>query len=171
VQNYLGLSQYLAPTPLALTTDLQGNLVSEGRGGTATDTGIGSGNVKVTSPYLLQGNPNIGLSNLFTNPYAYLTGKPSSYQVPGFAYNNPALAAAMASSGTAYSYQQVPGQVNYNNLPGEVQPSMNMTLNINALDSKSILDRAPDISAAVQAQLALGSPLSTSIQNAVFGVP
>jgi hypothetical protein len=45
-----------------------------------------------------------------------------------------------------------------------------MNVNISALDSKSVIDRAPDIAAAIQQQLRMGGSLAASLQSAVFGV-
>lgn len=170
IQNYLGYMQYLAPPKLSRTTDLQGNLVSEGKGGLASDTGINAGNLKITSPYLLQENPKPSWTNMFSNPGAYLAGKPNVYQVTP----NYSLSASDMSGTNNYSYTQVPGQILYNNLPADETPAIynkqNVTVQISAFDSKSVLDRSSDIAAAVQKELTMGNGLSMSLQSAIFGV-
>lgn len=169
IANYLGMLQYLGPAQVAMTSSLAGNMVSEGKGGGATDTGIRSSALQVTAPKMLSINPD---PSLWSQPMGYLFGsnRPSVYQTPGLPTGEFMDASSLQGS-HQHSYQNVPGQVLYNDLPGNAVPVnySHMTLNVNALDSKSVIDRAPDIAAAIQKQLQLGGSLTTSLQQAVFG--
>jgi hypothetical protein len=168
--NYLGMLQYMAPAQIARTSSLAGNMVSEGRGGLATDTGIRSNLLQVTSPYMESINPNPAW---YSQPLQYLLGsnRPSVYQAPGLPAGQFPSADSLQGS-QQYNYAGVPGQVLYNDLPGNAVPVNyhTMNVNINALDSKSVIDRAPDIAAAIQKELRFGGSLAASLQNAVFGV-
>jgi hypothetical protein len=169
--NYLGMLQYLGPAQVAMTSSLAGNMVSEGKGGGATDTGIRSSALQVTAPKMLSINPD---PSLWSQPMGYLFGsnRPSVYQTPGLPTGEFMDASSLQGS-QQYSYAGVPGQVLYNDLPGNAVPTNyggTMNININALDSKSVIDRAPDIAAAIQKQLQLGGSLAASLQSAVFGV-
>ena len=146
-------------------------MVSEGKGGGATDTGIRSNALQVTSPYMESINPNPAW---YSQPLQYLLGsnRPSVYQAPGLPAGQFPSADSLQGS-QQYNYAGVPGQVLYNDLPGNAVPTNyggTMNVNINALDSKSVIDRAPDIAAAIQKQLQLGGSLAASLQSAVFGV-
>jgi hypothetical protein len=163
INNLLGMSQYMHPATLALTTAAgTGNLVSENAYG-AQDTGIAASSIR-TSPSLIAVEGQA--------PWYSPNGKPSlGYFVPGVTANlaNSGMFGT-PPTGQAYNYAQIPGQVLYNQLPANNTPSpIQMNLNINAIDSQSILDRSPDIAAAVQKELMLGTGLGQSLQNAVFG--
>ena len=170
IANYLGMLQYMAPAQIAMTSSLAGNMVSEGKGGGATDTGIASTALKVTQPYMEQINPN---PSFWSQPGAYLLGsnRPDVTQVPGLPSGMFPSADSLGGS-QQYDYAGVPGQVLYNDLPGNAVPTNYGTMNVNisALDSKSVIDRAPDIAAAIQQQLRMGGSLAASLQSAVFGV-
>ena len=170
IANYLGMLQYMAPAQIAMTSSLRGSMVSEGKGGGATDTGIASSALQVTQPYMEQINPNPAW---YSQPLQYLLGsnRPGVTQVPGLPSGMFPSADSLGGS-QQYDYAGVPGQVLYNDLPGNAVPTNygTMNVNINALDSKSVIDRAPDIAAAIQQQLRMGGSLASSLQSAVFGV-
>lgn len=157
IANYLAANAYMSPAALDLTTTLAGNLAAEGKGGTATDSGIKANTIKVTAPTMEVINPSPAFS---------FTGKPS---VLGTLYpNSQSTIPADNYSGQQLLYSQIPGQVSYADLPGESAPP-GMTINIHALDAQSILNRSGDIAAAVQKELQLGTGLSQSLQNSIFG--
>jgi DNA polymerase III epsilon subunit-like protein len=171
IANYLGANTYLGPAQLDMTTDLQGNLVSEGKGGLASDTGIGYNALQITPPELLQYNPN---PSFLSGPWNYLFGaRPSTYQT---AQNFEAPASSYPG---AYqdNYTDVPGQVLYNDLPANATPTnfsqgsgqQQINVNVNALDSQSFMDRSADVALALQKELLMGSGVGQTIQNAVFG--
>jgi hypothetical protein len=163
ISNLLGMSQYLHPATLNMTTAAgTGNLVSENAYG-ATDTGIAASSIRVSPSMLaVEGqSPWYSLSNKPTLGFEYqpITANAANYGM----FGNP-------STGQAYSYSQVPGQVLYNQLPANSTPApMSVNLSVNAIDSQSILDRSSDIAAAVVKELYLGSGIAQTLQNSIFG--
>jgi hypothetical protein len=161
IANLLGMSQYLKPAQIDLTTALSGGLAAETKGGGVSATGISTSNLQITTPSLVMSGQA---------PWYSLTGKPTAGIItPGGAVPFSGLGASIPG-GQQYQYAQIPGQVLYGNLPANPnQATYTTNLNVNALDSQNILDRSEDISAAVQKELMLGNGMSMSLQNAMFG--
>jgi len=164
IANYLGMTQYLKPAQLALTTAVSGSLASENAYG-ATATGISPSAIR-TSPTMLA---------IESQPPWYalnLSGKPNLTVMPELPSGASNLFGAPIGSGLnqQYTYAQIPGQVLYNQLPADVQqPMQTINLNVNALDSQSILDRSGDIAAAVSKELMMGTGLGQTLANSIFG--
>jgi hypothetical protein len=164
IANYLGMTQYLKPAQLALTTAMSGSLASENAYG-ATATGISPSSIR-TSPTMLA---------IESQPPWYalnLSGKSNLTVMPELPSGASNLFGAPIGSGLnqQYTYAQIPGQVLYNQLPADVQqPMQTINLNVNALDSQSILDRSGDIAAAVSKELMMGTGLGQTLANSIFG--
>jgi hypothetical protein len=169
IANYLGMSQYLAPAQLAVAQSLRGNLVSENAYG-ATDTGITATSIRVSPTQVAAEKPASWYS--FSGKPSYTILPPQNVANPPGVNTPGVFGQSTAALNDPWQYSQIPGQVLYNQLPGtpnNPQSPMNFNLNVNALDSQSILDRSSDIASAVAKELNLGTGLGQSLQNSIFG--
>jgi hypothetical protein len=106
------------------------------------------------------------------------TGNLTSYDKFGRPRDTGVGAFPIPIQGNVYRPSQDPDSTDMTFIPGRVldTPSnngqsvtYNVTLPISAMDSKDVMARSKDIAAALNKELKLGSDVSISIQQSVFG--